>query len=276
MFRIQNRLFLPNCPPDLNLPDISTLLLPHKTNRDLNIEDKCDSEVDDSSYYDYQHLSMLPSDPLEDIAEQVPSTNSEIDTDHSESSESHSNVSHQRSNSPLRRTNSSPEMKGEWNICSNSNLKSSEDGTQTKSENTSQTNEDSVYSENVSDSNESREMAPKVIETGLGEQQTKSVIRKSPRKEDKCISISEESKPPKAIPSSPRKEESRLKLRLDLSNVSGSASSELKSSASPPLPHSASPQLAVRKTKSSPTSPPGKTAGKKYEFSNYLITYIYI
>ncbi|XP_023241139.1 tuberin-like [Centruroides sculpturatus] len=263
MFRIQNRLFLPNCPPDLNLPDISTLLLPHKTNRDLNIEDKCDSEVDDSSYYDYQHLSMLPSDPLEDIAEQVPSTNSEIDTDHSESSESHSNVSHQRSNSPLRRTNSSPEMKGEWNICSNSNLKSSEDGTQTKSENTSQTNEDSVYSENVSDSNESREMAPKVIETGLGEQQTKSVIRKSPRKEDKCISISEESKPPKAIPSSPRKEESRLKLRLDLSNVSGSASSELKSSASPPLPHSASPQLAVRKTKSSPTSPPGKTAGPR-------------
>ncbi|XP_067138379.1 tuberin [Centruroides vittatus] len=263
MFRIQNRLFLPNCPPDLNLPDISTLLLPHKTNRDLNVEEKCDSEVDDDSYYDYQHLSMLPLDPLEDIAEQVHSTNSEIDTDHSESSESHSNVSHQRSNSPLRRTNSSPEMKGEWNICSNSNLKSSEDGTQTKPENASQTNEDSVYAENVSDFNESREIAPKVIETGLGEQQAKSVIRKSPRKEDKCISISEESKPPKAVPSSPRREESRLKLRLDLSNVSGSASSELKSSASPPLPHSASPQLAVRKTKSSPTSPPGKTAGPR-------------
>lgn len=263
MFRIQNRLFLPNCPPDLNLPDISSLLLPHKLIRDLDKAEKDDDDDDDdSANVDYQHIDMLTFDPLEDIAEQVPSANSEIDTDLSESSESHSNMSHQRSNSPLRRTNSSPEMKGEWNICNNINLKN-DDGSQAKLENMNQTSQDSVYSDSlISDVNESKkENSPKAVETGLGEQQIKSAVRKSPRKEDKSIFISEDSKSSKIVPSSPRREESKLKLRLDLTGVSASGTSEIKSSS--PLPQSASPQLAVRKTKSSPTSPPAKSAGPR-------------
>lgn len=102
MMKIQNRLFLPSSPPEIPLPIITSLLLPHK---EENFEEEGKAEEEEENFPE------ASGDDLEDVkidSEAVVVQGKERGASSSEA------LACPKSNSPLRRTNSSPDVNTGW------------------------------------------------------------------------------------------------------------------------------------------------------------------